>query len=595
MPFSSRNDNLNRFAWIFSYSKMMFPEMTAKEIRLFNKEQRQLNRHRGNYILSLAVLLFLGFSPLDYFLVPALFLEFFQYRLTFIVFALFFLYLNQRDVDLHYTYGITFAAYILALLTIDLMVIRMGGVGSPYFAGFIVTIVLFAAMTPLAMTQALLSGFLAIVLYLSSVMYCGLPMDGQGGTTLLHNVFFLTSFILLVSIQSGYETQARQKNFCLRQQEEKAARKLDQQAEALEAEVIERYREHQRTENRFRRLFEYIVDDVILVKEDGGILYANPPFFNHLKMSQNQDCNLLDFVAPEEREGVKQELLAPVARGEIVSGYQLKLIPMKGAYIETEINGGKLERQGQLLGLQLSIRDISTRKHMEQKLRQSLLEKKQIENAAILALARLSEHRDLTPHRHLERMREYSRLLTEELYQRPEYHQGQLGNNTVADVAMASILHDIGKVGIPDRVLFATETLMGDDMDSIRQHPIFGGDVIKAMESSEGSSGFLQAAKNIAYFHHEKWNGSGYPFGLVGEEIPLVARIVALADAYESMTSPKVFREQSTHKQAMQEIILEKGRHFDPAVVDAFLAREKEFNTIRHTLRGAEGMERGRM
>jgi len=277
-----------------------------------------------------------------------------------------------------------------------------------------------------------------------------------------------------------------------------------------------------------------------------------------------------------------------VARGEVVTGFQTCFFTADGECLEMEINGNILERQGKILGLQLIVRDISVRKQMELNLRQSLQARKQTENATIMALARLSEYRDITPNNHLERVREYTRLLGEKLAGQSKY-KNQLEADTLSDLFMASVLHDIGMVGIPDTVLYKSERLSSEEQELIRQHTVLGGEVIKAMETPGETSGFLKYAKSIAYFHHEKWDGSGYPFGLKGQEIPLPARIVSLVDAYEEMTCEREFTkcEQTSHEQAVDAIVKKSGLDFDPVVVEAFLFQEKEFNHVREMLGAA--------
>jgi PAS domain S-box-containing protein len=556
----------------------------------YQEDLRRLRYYRTFYLLLIAVALLLSFSLLDYFIVPGLFSEFLQYRLVASIVCLFLFYINYRDVNLKYTFVLPFAAYLFSLFVMDLMVIRMGGIESPYFSGFIIALVIFTAMVPLTMTQTLISGLLNIALYLFSVLLC-CPITAGKTYLFVNNIFFMSCFILLVTVQSWYETKSREESFLLSIEEKEAAEYLEKQADFLEQEVAGRSKEHRRTENRFHRLFDHIVDDVILVSERGRLLFANASFFKHLRLSKGADVNLLDFIKDEGQEGLSHHLLARIAGGEIISGYQTKLHTIEGESFDVEINGNKLERRGRLIGLQLIIRDISVRKRMEQELHQGLLMRKQTENAAIMALARLSEHRDITPNNHLERIREYSRLLAEELALRPEY-RNQLGGNGVSDLAMASVLHDIGKVGIPDSILFKSGLLNRKELDFTRQHTLLGGDVIKAMEISAGvSSGFLRDAKNIAYFHHEKWDGSGYPFGLVGDEIPLAARIVALADAYEGMTSSKEYTKKLSHQQAVHVVIQEAGHHFDPDIVDAFVACEHEFNVACTLLKAGRKMQ----
>lgn len=549
----------------------------------YRKELHQLYHQRINYLLLLTAGFFLVYFPLDYFFVPSSFLDLFQYRTVALLVCLFLFFLNYQDDQLRYTVVLSFTIYGVFLFVISLMVIHTGGISSLYFAGYISALVFFTALIPLSAHLALISGFLNISSYLLALYLTTATITGKQDI-LINNLFFMVCFVLLVSIQSRFETLSRKESFTLHLEEEGAANYLEQQAEALEAEIARRSREHRQTENRYHRLFDHIIDDVILVEKNGRLLYANSSFYEHLGLIQGNSINLVELAEPNERDQLRNNLLDPVARGDVITNYQTRLIGTSGEHMDVEINGNKLERAGRLIGLQLIIRDISVRKRMEEEVRKGLFVRKQTENAAIMALARLSEYRDVTPKNHLKRIREYSRLLTQFLARKPEYQQ-RLGGSGVSDLAMASVLHDIGKVGIADDILFQSGPLSAKDMALTRQHTIFGGDVIKAMEkSSEVDSGFLAYAKNIAYFHHEKWDGRGYPFGLVGREIPLEARIVALADAYESMTSSGIHGEQLSHQQAIHVLLQEAGHHFDPEIVDAFVACEQDFAAVRQSL-----------
>ncbi len=557
----------------------MVARLTEDMQQTYQGDLRRLCRHRMSYLLLMTAALFIFYAPLDFLLVPGHSGVLLYYRLTILVFCLLLFFLNHQDTRLRYTYVLASALYGFSLFVLCLMVIRTGGIGSDYFIGFILAVVVFAVMLPLTPSQVLVSGSFAVAGYLAAVYW---PDFHLGGHTdiLINNLFFMVCFVVLVAIQSWFETDSRKESFSLHMQEQEAADYLEQQAEALEMEIVRRSREHQQTENRFRRLFDHIIDDVVLVDTRGRVLYANTSFYDHLGGSREDEINIIDRILPNEQEQFRQNFLQPVADGEVVANYQVRLMGIDGAQLEVEINGNKMEQGARLIGLQLIIRDISVRKRMEEEVRKGLFIRKQTENATILALARLSEYRDVTPKNHLKRIREYSRLLAEFLARKPEY-QRKLGGSGVSDLAMASVLHDIGKVGIADDILFQSGPLSAEDQALTRQHTIFGGDVIKAMEnSSEVDSGFLEYAKNIAYFHHEKWDGSGYPFGLVGMEIPLEARIVALADAYESITTSTEYGKQRSHKQAVHILIGEAGHHFDPNIVDAFVDCEQDFLQI---------------
>ena len=224
--------------------------------------------------------------------------------------------------------------------------------------------------------------------------------------------------------------------------------------------------------------------------------------------------------------------------------------------------------------------NINKRKKAEMDLLESYRKLQNARMATILGLAKLAEYRDEGTGTHLERIREYAKLLAGELAKNPKY-TGQITPEYIDDIYQSSILHDIGKVGIPDAILLKPDKLNDEEFDVIKRHTILGGDAIKAIETKIEGKSFLALGKEIAYNHHEKWDGSGYPRGLNGEEIPLSARIIALADVYDALTTKRFYKDAYNHERSKQIIIDLKETHFDPEVVDVFLDLEDEFNRIR--------------
>jgi response regulator RpfG family c-di-GMP phosphodiesterase len=223
---------------------------------------------------------------------------------------------------------------------------------------------------------------------------------------------------------------------------------------------------------------------------------------------------------------------------------------------------------------------INKRKKAEMDLLESYRKLQNARMGTILGLAKLAEYRDEGTGAHLERIREYAKLLAEALAKNPKY-AGHITPEYVDDIYQSSILHDIGKVGIPDAVLLKPAKLSDEEFDVIKRHTTLGGDAINAIEAKIEGKSFLALGKEIAYNHHEKWDGSGYPRGLSRDDIPLSARIIALADVYDALTTRRFYKEAFSHKRSRQMIVELKGTHFDPQVVDVFLALEDEFNRIR--------------
>ncbi len=201
----------------------------------------------------------------------------------------------------------------------------------------------------------------------------------------------------------------------------------------------------------------------------------------------------------------------------------------------------------------------------------------------IFALAKLAESRDPETGHHLERVQRYSRRLAETLAE--TYHGAELIDaDFIRLVYQTSPLHDIGKVGIPDGILLKPGKLTSEEYEIMKSHALIGAETLDAALVNYPQARFLQVARDIAAYHHERWDGKGYPQGISGLEIPLSARIVALADVYDALTSRRVYKDAFTHEVARDIIVAERGTQFDPQVVDAFSRVEADFFAIRQEL-----------
>lgn len=199
---------------------------------------------------------------------------------------------------------------------------------------------------------------------------------------------------------------------------------------------------------------------------------------------------------------------------------------------------------------------------------------------AIFAMAKLAESRDSDTGAHLERIRCYSRIVAEYLSKQPKFAD-TVDADYVRMIYLTSPLHDIGKVGIPDSVLLKPARLSDREFDMMKEHAAIGAATLDAALKVHPEAEFLQMGRDIALTHHERWDGSGYPQGLSGRNIPLCGRIVALADVYDALTSKRVYKDAFEHELVRSIIVAESGSHFDPDVVQAFLATEAEFIAVR--------------
>ena len=204
-----------------------------------------------------------------------------------------------------------------------------------------------------------------------------------------------------------------------------------------------------------------------------------------------------------------------------------------------------------------------------------------LQNGLILVLADLVESRDKCTGDHIKKTAEYVNIIAMQLKEDNVYSE-QLTDSFIEDVVRSAPLHDIGKIQVPDAILNKPGKLTSDEFEIIKTHTTAGREIItSAIEMvSEEDSGYLFEARNLAYCHHEKWNGAGYPQGLAGEEIPLSARIMAVADVFDALVSKRSYKEPFTFEQAMDIIKESSGTHFDPKIVEAFVKAESKVRQV---------------
>lgn len=208
-----------------------------------------------------------------------------------------------------------------------------------------------------------------------------------------------------------------------------------------------------------------------------------------------------------------------------------------------------------------------------------------IQDVTILALASLAETRDNETGNHIRRTQHYIRVLAERLQRHPQFAL-VLTRINIELIFKSAPLHDIGKVGIPDQILLKPGRLDAAEFEIMKTHTTLGMAAIEHAEQQLGRSApFLAFAKQIALSHQEKWDGSGYPQGLSGTQIPVAARLMAVADVYDALISERVYKSAMSHEDACNTIIAGRSTHFDPDVVDAFVSAADEFASIAATYR----------
>lgn len=201
--------------------------------------------------------------------------------------------------------------------------------------------------------------------------------------------------------------------------------------------------------------------------------------------------------------------------------------------------------------------------------------------SSIHALAKLAEARDIDTGDHLERMKAYTKLIAVILSEKPEY-QDVISPQFIFDMERFSPMHDIGKVGIRDSILLKPGKLTPEEFEEMKYHAVYGANVLKAAEDNMAKSGrsLFNMGIEIAGSHHERWDGTGYPKGLKGEEIHLSARIVAVADVFDALTSKRPYKEPFSFEESAEIIVQGRGKHFDPAIVEVFVKNQDRFKEL---------------
>jgi putative two-component system response regulator len=237
------------------------------------------------------------------------------------------------------------------------------------------------------------------------------------------------------------------------------------------------------------------------------------------------------------------------------------------------------DHTGKVMGLLGVGMDITEEVRQSVEVANLLKQVRKTQDVAIMTLAKLAESRGQETGAHLVRIKDYCRVLCNRLATREELRD-ILTEEAIEDIVRSSVLHDIGKVSLPDSVLWSKTGLHPKERELMQQHPVVGGRALEAAARKLRGTNFLTVGRDVAYYHHERWDGLGYPFGIKGKEIPLCARIVALADAYDTMLHDSSTGSRMNHEEAAEAITAGKGKEFDPVLTEVFPEVEAEIKEI---------------
>lgn len=226
---------------------------------------------------------------------------------------------------------------------------------------------------------------------------------------------------------------------------------------------------------------------------------------------------------------------------------------------------------------------------LEERVIERTLQLSELQDVAMVAMGALAESRDPETGNHIRRTQLYVKALAIEVAKHEQY-RAFLTPDVITSLYKSAPLHDIGKVGVPDSILLKPGKLTTEEFEEMKRHTTYGRDALVAAEQHINSAdNFLVFAKEIAYSHQEKWDGSGYPEGLSGQGIPLSARLMAVADVYDALISKRVYKSAFSHDDSVRIITEGRGSHFEPLLIDCFLAIKDDFNQIALNFADKEG------
>ncbi|MBI9107709.1 MAG: PAS domain S-box protein [Spirochaetales bacterium] len=337
------------------------------------------------------------------------------------------------------------------------------------------------------------------------------------------------------------------------------------------------------SQTNYNRLFENFTSSIVIVDELGGIVNMNSAaegLYEYSRVEVLGEKYDKYFSTGADRPTILELIELTRKNGGKYIEIGVPRTKQNGEQLYTYVTYYMVELSGEgMFALFVLEKDLTTRIRLEKQLEDSFFQLKETQAAAIMGFAKLTEFRDHCTGEHLDRIKLYTKVLATALKKLPEY-SSYITDEYIEDLSMSSILHDIGKVGIEDSILLKAGKLSEKEFEIMKNHSIMGGHALSVIDDDVGHKSFLTIGKEVASYHHEKWDGSGYPEGLIGRNIPLSARIVALADVYDALISERPYKHAFSHEEAEKMILDERGIHFDPDIVDAFTACSEEFFKI---------------
>jgi len=334
---------------------------------------------------------------------------------------------------------------------------------------------------------------------------------------------------------------------------------------------------------KLNSIVESSFDGIFEIEENGDFSFVNPAFCRLFEMNYAvyRNYNFFDVVVSEQVRKAVRQLFAGREKF-FMKKMEIPIKEGKTRFLELKMMFFSLRGRNCVIGIANDrtelVMAVKSREFYIASLYRLINELKVETKETVYHLARIVEAHDHVTGKHLERIEHYTRLLAEEYHVIFRVRDPHLTDQYVDDLAVSSVLHDIGKVGIPDQILKKPSSLSEEEFAEIKNHTILVGD---ALEGFKGKKDYLSLGREIALAHHERWDGKGYPRGLYGEKIPLSARIVSVCDMYDALVCDRPYRKAVSHEDAVTAIAGERAKAFDPEIVDIFMKIHPRFREIR--------------
>jgi response regulator RpfG family c-di-GMP phosphodiesterase len=334
-------------------------------------------------------------------------------------------------------------------------------------------------------------------------------------------------------------------------------------------------------------LEKHLNENYFVLNKAGNIIYVNENFKNFFDSLNDPNFQTIRNLLP------LNDSIESFKNNEPFSLKVQKEFGSEKKYFE--INFSPIKENGIVNNYFAIVKDITCYRKMEEELKFSnerLFKMTKvltsIQNATIFGFAKLAEYKDEETGGHLERMQNYVKTLTTEIFKKEIFidfktKKNYINDNYIEEISLSSMLHDIGKMGVPDNIIHKPGRLTLEENAQMQKHTTIGGDTLKCLNDQVNETSYLSLAKEIAYFHHEKWNGKGYPYGLKEENIPISARIVSLCDVYDALTSKRSYKMPYSHEKSCEIIYNLTNTQFDPVIISVFSSIESQFKKIRQS------------